>query len=45
MCDEHNTLVSFTPIQLSTTTDDGIKIEAMISLTNKISIKENYRLI
>ena len=45
MCDEHNTLVSFTPIQLSTTTDDGIKIEAMISLTNKISIKANYRLI
>ena len=45
LCDEHNTLVNFTPIQLSTTTGDGIKIEAMISLTNRISIKANDKLI
>ena len=44
LCDEHNTIFSFTPIKLSTTIKDGTKIEATISLTNRIAIKVNDKL-
>ena len=43
--DEHNTFMSWTPIYLSTTLDDGTNIDATISLTNRISIKANNRLV
>lgn len=42
--DEHNTLSSFIPIVLSTTLDDGTKLEAKISLTNRITLKINDKL-
>lgn len=42
--DEHNTLISFTPIYLSSTMDDGTHLEARISLTNRISLKINDKL-
>lgn len=44
LCDEHNTLISFTVIKLNTTDKDGNKIEANISLTNRIAIKVNDKL-
>lgn len=44
LCDEHNTIHSFTPIKLSTTDKDGTKIEATISLTNRIAIKINDKI-
>lgn len=44
LCDEHNTLISFTSIKLSTTDKDNSKIEANISLTNRIAIKVNDKL-
>lgn len=43
--DEHNTIVSHTPIKLSTTLDDGTKLEATISLTNRITLKANDKLV
>ncbi|MBR5387965.1 MAG: hypothetical protein IK147_00685 [Clostridia bacterium] len=43
--DEHTTLISWTPICLSTTLDDGTKLEATITLTNRISLKANDKLI
>lgn len=43
--DEHNTLSSFTPIVLKTTRDDGMVITATISLTNRIAVKINDKLI
>lgn len=43
--DEHNTLSSFTPIVLKTTRDDGVVITATISLTNRIAVKINDKLI
>ena len=43
--DEHNTLSSFTPIKLSTTLDDGSKLEATISLSGRISLKINDKLV
>ena len=42
--DEHNTIVSYSPIYLSTTVDDYY-IEARITLTNRISVKVNDKLI
>lgn len=43
--DEHNTIVSHTPIKLSTTLEDGTKLEATISLTNRITLKANDKLV
>lgn len=43
--DEHNTLSSFTPIVLKTTRDDGTVVSATISLTNRIAVKINDKLI
>ncbi len=42
--DEHNTIMTFTPIQLSCTLDDGTAVAANITLTNRISLKINNRL-
>lgn len=42
--DEHNTLVSYTAISLSSTMGDGTNIDVKISLTNRISLKINNRL-
>lgn len=44
LCDEHNTLVSHTAITLSTTLDGEI-IEARITLSNRISVKVNNKLL
>ena len=44
-CDEHNTVISFTPLKLSTTLDDGTKLEATISLTNRVALKINDKLV
>ena len=43
--DEHNTLMSFTPIKLSTTLDNGTVLEATISLSNRIVLKINNRVV
>lgn len=49
LCDEHNTLVTWSAIKLSTTTQDDEsepdKIEATISLTNRIAIKVNDKIL
>lgn len=42
--DEHNTLISFTPILLSASLDDGSEVKATISLTNRIALKINGKL-
>ena len=42
--DEHNTFVTFTAIVLSCTLDDGTRLQATISLTNRIALKINDRL-
>lgn len=42
--DEHNTVMTFTAIQLSCTLDDGTVVTANITLTNRISLKINNRL-
>lgn len=42
--DEHNTLISFVPITLSSTLDNGEKIFARISTFNSISLKINDKL-
>lgn len=39
--DEHNTIMSFTPIYLSCTLEDGTNLRATVSLTNRISLKIN----
>lgn len=39
--DEHNTLITFTPIRLSCTMYDGTDLKATITLTNRISLKVN----
>lgn len=44
MVDEHNTLISFTPISLSCTLYDGTDIEAIITMSNRISLKINNQL-
>ncbi len=43
--DEHNTLTFFTPIKLSTKLNDETKVEATITLTNRISLKVNDKLL
>lgn len=43
--DEHKTLSTFSPIILSCTLDSGEKIQATISLTNRISLKINDKLL
>lgn len=43
--DEHNTLATFSPILLSCTLDSGEKIQATISLTNRVSLKINDKLL
>lgn len=43
--DEHTTSISLTPIYLSTTLEDGTKLEATISHLNRISLKANDKLI
>lgn len=43
-CDEYNTLSSYVPIVLLTTLEDGTKIEAKISLSNRITLKINDKL-
>ena len=43
--DEHNTIMTFTPIRLSTTLENGSKIEVIISLTNRISTKLNDKIL
>ena len=42
--DEHNTFVTFTAIVLSCTLNDGTRLQATISLTNRIALKINDRL-
>ena len=42
--DEHKTLVTFSPIVLSCTLESGDKIQATISLTNRVSLKINDKL-
>lgn len=42
--DEHNTLISFTPITLTATLDDGSEVKATISLTNRVALKINGKL-
>ena len=43
--DEHNTLLAFTPIKLTTKLDQTTDIEATITLTNRISLKINNKLL
>lgn len=43
--DEHKTLATFSPIVLSCTLDSGEKIQATISLTNRVSLKLNDKLL
>lgn len=42
--DEHNTILAFTPIILSSKLNDDTELRATISLTNRISLKINDRL-
>lgn len=42
--DEHNTIISFSPIYLSAVLEDGTTLEATITMTNRISLKINGRL-
>jgi len=44
-CDERNALLHFLPIKLSTTMEDGTKFDATITLTNRITLKANDKLI
>lgn len=43
--DEHNTLISHTAINLSANMDDGTLIDVVISLTNRITVKVNNKLL
>lgn len=43
--DEHSTLIYYTPIKLSTTINENTNIEAIITLTNRITLKINNKLI
>lgn len=45
LSDEHNSIFSFTPFRLCATLDDGTKLEASVTLTNRISLKINDKLI
>ncbi len=42
--DEHDTIVSFAPIYLSATLEDGADLDAVITTSNRISLKINNRL-
>ncbi|MDE6356274.1 MAG: hypothetical protein K2L67_03425 [Clostridia bacterium] len=42
--DEHNTIFTYTAINMSCTLDDGAEVWATISMTNRISLKINNRL-
>ena len=42
--DEHNTFVSFTPIILTCSLDDGANIKATITLSSRITLKINDRI-
>ncbi|HCH74930.1 MAG TPA: hypothetical protein DEV87_07110 [Clostridiales bacterium] len=42
--DEHNTIISYTPITLTCTLSEGARIQATISLTNRIALKINDKL-
>lgn len=44
-CDEHNTLISFTPIVMSCKLDDGTMLQATISMSNRIALKANDKLL
>lgn len=44
LVDTHNTILSYTPIVLSATLEDGTELQATISLTNRISLKINNKL-
>lgn len=44
MVDEHNTLITFTPITLESTLDSGEKIFVRISTLNSITLKINDKL-
>ncbi len=41
---EHNTIISFTPICMYGIMEDGIKLNVVISLMNRISLKINDKL-
>ena len=43
--DEHNTFLAFTPIKLSTKLDEKTNIEATITLSNRVSLKINDKLL
>lgn len=42
--DEHNTWISYSPIYLNCTLDDGTDVDVTISKSNKIALKINNRL-
>lgn len=42
--DEHDTIISYSPIKLSCLLNDGTDIVATISLTNRITLKINNKL-
>lgn len=44
-CDEHITLISFTPIVMSCKLDDGTMLKATISMSNRIALKANDKLL
>lgn len=44
-CDEHNTLISFTPIVMSCKLDDGTMLKATISMSNRIALKADDKLL
>ena len=44
LMDEYNTFISFTPIHLSCTLNDGTHLNATISLSNRIALKINDQL-
>ena len=44
-CDEHNTLISFTPIVMSCKLNDGTMLQATISMSNRITLKANDKLL
>lgn len=44
-CDEHITLISFTPIVMSCKLDDGTMLKATISMSNRIALKADDKLL
>lgn len=45
ICDKHCTFIYFTPIKLTTTLDDGTKLEGTISLIKRITLKADDKLL